>query len=216
VNPEGVYEKYVFSMTDSFKPFITFSQFFINEVDDGSDTSLLAYQTGYNWSIAKSQWTMAATLYDFKNLKPFFDDADRDFEDFRGNSGENGFNILNITSFWRTTLFGKSFKLYGDYAKNTDSKDNDYAYAFGFIVGKIKNRGDWSVGYKYARIEPDAVYGRFADSSFGGSNRYGNKFSLKYKFHPKMVFAATTWITESVRGPEDDMTDVALDLIFKF
>jgi hypothetical protein len=209
VNPEGVYEKYVFSMTDSFKPFITLSQFFIEEVDDGSDTSLLAYQTGYNWSIAKSQWTLAATLYDFKNLGVKVDDL-------FGNSGEGGFNILNLTSFWKTILFGKSFNLYGDYAKNTDSEDNDYAYAFGFLIGAVKKRGDWSFGYKYARIEPDAVVGVFADSNFGGSNRYGNKFSLKYKFHPNIVFGATAWITESVSGPEDDETDIALDLIFNF
>jgi hypothetical protein len=209
VNPEGVYEKYVFNITDSFKPFFTLSQFFINEVDDGSDTSLLAYQAGYNWDIAKGQWTLAATLYDFKNLEPIFDDL-------TGNTGEGGFNILNLTSFWRTKLFEKSFTLYGDYAKNTDSDDNDYAYAFGFVLGRIKNRGDWSFGYKYARIEPDAVYGRFADSNFGGSNRYGSKFSIRYKFHPLMTFAATAWITESLRGPEDDLTDIALDLIFNF
>ncbi len=210
VNPEGVYEKYVFNLTDSFEPFITLGQFLIDEFDDNSnDPSLFAYQTGYNWNIAKSQWTLAATLYDYSNLEVVLDD------DF-GNSGEGGFKVLNITSFWKTKLFEKSFQLYGDYARNTDSEDNDYAYAFGFSIGKIKKRGDWAFGYKYARIEPDAVVGIFADANFGGANRYGNKFSLKYKFHPKMVFAATTWITESVRGPEDDMTDVALDLIFKF
>jgi hypothetical protein len=197
-------------MTDSFEPFITLAQFLIDEIDDDSnDPTLFAYQAGYNWDIAKSQWTLATTLYDYSNLEVVLDD------DF-GNSGEGGFRVLNITSFWKTTLFGKSFQLYGDYARNTDSEDNDYAYAFGFSIGKIKKRGDWAFGYKYARIEPDAVVGIFADSNFGGANRYGNKFSLKYKFHPKMVFAATTWITDSVRGPEDEMTDVALDLIFKF
>ena len=154
------------------------------------------------------------------SLKDSFFDSFREdykgFDDWFNKKSNIRFKVLNITSFWKTTLFGKSFQLYGDYARNTDSEDNDYAYAFGFSIGKMKKRGYWAVGYKYARIEPDAVVGIFADANFGGANRYGNKFSLKYKFHPKMVFAATTWITESVRGPEDDMTDVALDLIFKF
>ncbi len=47
VNPEGVYEKYVFSMTDSFKPFITLAQFMIEEIDDDSnDPTLFGYQAG--------------------------------------------------------------------------------------------------------------------------------------------------------------------------
>ena len=211
VNPEGVYEKYVFNITDSFKPFITLSQFFIEEENlDSNDASLFGYQAGYTWDIAKSQWILAATLYDFSNLETV------DWDDDYGNSGEGGFKVLNITSFWKTKLCGIPVKLYGDYAKNTDSDDNDYAYALGFSIGKIKKKGDWAFGYKYARIEPDAVVGIFADSNFGGANRRGNKFSLKYKFHPKMEFAATTWITDSVRGPEEKWTDVALDLIFKF
>jgi len=211
VNPEGVYEKYVFSMTDSFKPFITLAQFMIEEIDDDSnDPTLFGYQAGYNWDISKSQWTLAATLYDFSNLENV------DWDDDFGNSGEGGFKILNITSFWKTKLCDIPFKLYGDYARNTDSEDNDYAYALGFSIGKIKKKGDWAFGYKYARIEPDAVVGIFADSNFGGANRRGSKFSLKYKFHPKIDFAATTWITDSVRGDEDKFTDIALDLIFKF
>ena len=211
VNPEGVYEKYVFNITDSFKPFITLSQFFIEEENlDSNDASLFGYQAGYTWDIAKSQWILAATLYDFSNLETV------DWDDDYGNSGEGGFKVLNITSFWKTKLCGIPVKLYGDYAKNTDSEDNDYAYALGFSIGKIKKKGDWAFGYKYARIEPDAVVGIFADSNFGGANRRGNKFSLKYKFHPKIVFAATTWITDSVRGPEEEWTDVALDLIFNF
>lgn len=217
VNPEGVYEKYVFSVTESFKPFITLGQLFIEEenvdsasIDASKDASLFAYQAGYNWDIANSQWTLAATLYDYSNLENV------DWDDDSGNSGEDGFKLVNITSFWKTKLCGIPVKLYGDYVKNTDSEDNDYAYALGFTIGKIKKKGDWSFGYKYARIEPDAVVGIFADSNFGGANRRGSKFSLKYRFHPKIDFAATTWITDSVRGDNDKFTDVALDLIFKF
>jgi hypothetical protein len=211
LNPEGVYEKYVFSMTDSFKPFITLAQFALEVYkEDSNDASLFGYQAGYNWDIAKSRWTLAATLYDYSNVENV------EWDGKSGNTGEGGFKVVNITSFWKTKLCGIPVKLYGDYAKNTDSEDNDYAYALGFSIGKIKKRGDWAFGYKYARIEPDAVVGVFADSNFGGANRRGSKFSLKYKFRPKIVFAATTWITDSVRGPEEEWTDVALDLIFKF
>ncbi len=223
LNPEGVYEKYVFNLTDTFKPFITLAQFVIDENnnnDEGyspesDDAALYGYQTGYTWDLAKSQWTLAATLYDFSNI-----DWDTLTEwkssKNKGNSGEGGFKVFDVTSFWDTKLCGIPVQLYGDYAKNTDSDDNDYAYALGFSIGKIKEKGDWAFGYKYARIEPDAVVGYFADANFGGANRRGSKFSLQYKFHPQIVFAATTWITDSVRGPEDDKTDVALDLIFKF
>ncbi len=213
LNPEGVYEKYVFNITDSFKTFITLGQLMIEEEDsdeNSKDASLFAYQAGYNWDIENSQWTLAATLYDYSNLEEV------GLDDGSGNTGEDGFKLVNVTSFWKTKLFGIPVKLYGDYAKNTDSEDNDYAYALGFSIGKIKKKGDWSFGYKYARIEPDAVVGIFADSNFGGSNRRGSKFSLKYKFHPQIVFAATTWLTDSVRGDNDKYTDVALDLIFKF
>ena len=129
------------------------------------------------------------------------------------------FNLVNITSFWKTKVCGGiPLELYADYIKNISPSNDtsDYAYALGFSLGKVKEKGDWAFSYKYGRIEPDAVVGLFADANFGGSNRRGNMVSLKYQFHKCMQFGATVWNTDSVRGHQDETTDIALDLIYKF
>lgn len=224
VNPEGVYEKYTFSLNDRMKPFVTLGQLFIYENNSTRDASLFAYQAGFDWKIGKGKWTLAAAYYDFTNLEDsqLVEDGKARGNSVKVRDGKEGlacdFNLVNLTTFWSTKLFDRPFKIYGDYVTNISSScdDNNKAWAFGFSLGRTKKKGDWKLACKYARIEPDAVVGVFADANFGHANRQGGKVSLKYQLHPFILFGATAWITDSLRGHEDDITDLALDLILKF
>jgi len=61
-----------------------------------------------------------------------------------------------------------------------------------------------------------ATVGAFNDSNFGFSNRRGSKIWLKYQLLQKVQLGTAFYITDSVHGPEDEITDIVLDLLFKF
>ena len=106
--------------------------------------------------------------------------------------------------------------------------DQDTAYYLGFDLGKAKKKGDWSIGYKYARIERDAVIGSMNDQDFYGANRKGHKVKFKYMVLDRLRFDAayfytdpvTDWDTSDVtfsKNREREHEDrVQTDLIFNF
>jgi len=224
VNPEGAYERYRFNSGKNFRPFITLGQMLIYEDDRTRDASLFAYQAGFDWDINNNKWTLALTYYDYMNL-----------EDSRlireghanGNTVKNrpngaglasDFNLVNITTFFETKIRSLPITFFGDYVKNISSScdDDSYGYSVGFDIGKMKHKGDWSIGYKYGRIEPDAVVGAFNDADFGHSNTRGSRFALRYKLFRNVVFEGRMFVTDSVSGPDDQVTEFIGDLNFNF
>jgi hypothetical protein len=224
LNQEGAYEHYQFKLTPNFQPFITLSQMAIYENNFERDASLMAYQIGYDWNLGKTKWTVAATYYDYINLEDsqLVQDGLAHGNTTKTRGSEEGlasdFDLVNVTSFWKTQLFGLPLTVFSDFVRNIASTNdsNDYGYAFGGTLGMTKNRGDWTFGYKYARIEPDATVGAFNDANFGFSNRRGSKIWLKYQLLQKVQLATAVYITDSVHGPEDEITDIVLDLLLKF
>jgi len=197
----------------------------IYEDDRTRDASLFAYQTGFDWDFDNNKWTLALTYYDYMNLE----DSRLIREDSLANgntvkSRPNGmglacdFNLVNITTFWETKIRSLPVVFFGDYVKNISSScdDDSYGYSFGFDIGRMKHKGDWSIGYKYGRIEPDAVVGAFNDADFGHSNTRGSRFALRYKLFKNVVFEGRVFVTDSVSGAEDQLTEFIADLNFNF
>jgi hypothetical protein len=194
VNPEGIYERYQCNRWGVFRPFIHLGQMAVNEEDlESDDAALYINQVGFDWEIGQVKWTLAGSYYDWANLhnSEFLHKAE--YKTGGGNTFRldgNGilqylydYNLLEGISFIKFRLGTQPVNLIFDYIVNTaDNVQNDQDTAFfaGFKLGEEKEKGDWSLFYKYARIETDAVIGSMNDQDFYGANRKGHKVMLGY------------------------------------
>jgi hypothetical protein len=194
VNPEGIYERYQCNSWGAFQPFIHLGQMAVNEEDlQSDDAALYINQLGFDWEIGQVKWTLAGSYYDWANLhnSEFLHKAE-----YKGGGGNTfrldgdgvlqylyDYNLMEGISFIKFKLSTQPIKLIFDYIVNTADyvqSDHDTAFFAGFKVGEEKEKGDWSLSYKYARIETDAVIGSMNDQDFYGSNRKGHKVTFGY------------------------------------
>jgi uncharacterized protein YoxC len=241
VNPEGFYERYQHQGWKNFKPFVHLGQMVVNEVkNETDDAALFIYQAGFDWNIGKVNWTLAGSYYDWANLENSKYLHEANYKDGGGNTFMLDGSTLQYAydyNLWEGITFVK-FKLGEiptmltfDYIVNTADNvpgDQDTAYYIGFDLGKAKKKGDWSIGYKYARIERDAVIGSMNDQDFYGANRKGHKVKFGYMVLDRLRFDAayfytdpvTNWDTSEVtfsKNKEREHEDrVQTDLIFNF
>ncbi|MBW1799030.1 MAG: putative porin [Deltaproteobacteria bacterium] len=111
------------------------------------------------------------------------------------------YNLWEGISFVSFKLGPVPTKLMFDYIVNTADhvpSDQDTAYFAGFKLGKEKKKGDWSLFYKYARIERDAVVGSMNDQDFYGANRKGHKIAFRYMLLDRFRFGAAYFYTNPV------------------
>ncbi|MFO7553884.1 MAG: putative porin [Desulfobacterales bacterium] len=241
VNPEGFYEYYQYPGLANFKPFVQLGQMVVNEVkDETDDAALFIYQAGFDWNIGKVKWTLAGSYYDWANLEnsKFLHEAE--YARGGGNSfifdGETlqyafDYNLWEGISLVNFKLAEIPTTLIFDYIVNTADNvpsDQDTAYYLGFELGKAKKKGDWSIGYKYARIERDALIGSMNDQDFYGANRKGHKAKFKYMVLDRLRFDVAYFYTDPVtdwdpsdvtfsKNQEREHEDrVQTDLIFNF
>ncbi len=242
VNPEGFYEYYQYPGWADFKPFVQLGQMVVNEVkNETDDAALFIYQAGFDWNIGKVNWVLAGSYYDWANLENSKYLHEANYKTGGGNSfilDANGnlqyaydYNLWEGISHVTFKLGEIPTTLILDYIVNTADNvpgDQDTAYYLGFDLGKAKKKGDWSIGYKYARIERDAVIGSMNDQDFYGANRKGHKVKFKYMVLDRLRFDAayfytdpvTDWDTSDVtfsKNKEREHEDrVQTDLIFNF
>ena len=241
VNPEGFYERYQHQGWKNFKPFVHLGQMVVNEVkNETDDAALFIYQAGFDWNIGKVNWTLAGSYYDWANLENSKYLHEANYKDGGGNTFMLDGSTLQYAydyNLWEGITFVK-FKLGEiptmltfDYIVNTADNvpgDQDTAYYIGFELGKAKKKGDWSIGYKYARIERDAVIGSMNDQDFYGANRKGHKVKFGYMVLDRLRFDAAYFYTDPVtdwnpsdvtfsKNKEREHEDrVQTDLIFNF
>jgi hypothetical protein len=242
VNPEGAYEYYQYPGWDNFKPFVHLGQMAVNEVaDQTNDAALFIYQAGFEWDIGKIKWILAGSYYDWANLENSKYLHEANYKTGGGNTfilDANGnlqyayaYNLWEGISFVKFKLGKVPTTLIFDYIVNTADdvpSDQDTAYYIGFDLGESKKKGDWSIGYKYARIERDAVIGSMNDQDFYGANRKGHKVKFNYMILDKLRFDAayfytdpvTDWnpsdVTFSKNKQREHEDRVQTDLIFNF
>jgi len=223
VNPEGIYERYQYKGLKTFQPFVHLGQMVVNEVKDETDDAFLyVNQLGFDWKIGPVKWTLAGSYYDWSNLHntKFLHNAD--YKKGGGNtfvydsSGElqyaYDYNLWEAITFINFKWGTVPTKLIFDYIVNTADdvpSSQDTAYYAGFKLGKEKKKGDWSLLYKYARIEKDAVIGSMNDQDFYGANRKGHKVMFRYMVLDRLRFGTAYFYTDPVK--DWDTSSVTFD-----
>jgi hypothetical protein len=111
------------------------------------------------------------------------------------------YNLFEVIAFFTIKTLPMPLKFTFDYVYNADSNvpnNQDTAYYLGADYGKLKTKYDWIVGYKYAKIEKDALLGSMADMDFYGANRKGHKFYFYYKPVDRLRVGGAYFITKPV------------------
>lgn len=211
VNPEGVYEYYRYERSKIFQPFIYLSQMVVNENNRTPDAMLYLNQAGFTWNVGPVKWDLAGSYYSWSNLS-----GTKWMDDGAYNTGGGNSFVTdpagNITYAYDYKLWEAyseiGFKLgpypvsvYLDYIYNAADdvpSDENKAYNFSFKIGNEGKKGDYSLFYKYAYIEQNAVLGCLNDQDFYGANRKGHKVALQYWPFSNMLLRAAFFYTDPV------------------
>ncbi len=127
---------------------------------------------------------------------------------------------LGFDLFHNVTDYGQS----GSDAFAIQNDGEDTGIVLSAALGSLKERGDWLIGYYYARIETLAVNASFAQDDwlrFGSgtqtasSNFSGYEIRLGYAFHEKINLLGRFYDVESLTSPEDGRR-ARLDLNVKY
>jgi hypothetical protein len=243
VNPEGAYETYKYAGWDGFQPFIYLGQMVVNENSRTPDAMLYLSQAGFEWRLGPVQWMLAGSYYSWSNLagtkwmgtgqynsgggNTFI--ADSDGTDVRY---KYDYKLWEAISYVKFDLGPYPVALDFDYVRNAAQgvpSDEDSAYYASFKIGRDKKKGDYSLFYKYAYIEQNAVVGAMNDQDFYGANRKGHKVAIHYWPFENTLVRACFFYTDPVstwqktgnplwNGDRYKMHEdrLQMDFIFKF
>ncbi|MFA6133013.1 MAG: putative porin [Phycisphaerae bacterium] len=230
VNPEGFWAEYTLPKMGPVTPFVGSGYFLLRESADVYDATMAIYQAGVKTAITKDvKYTFAANLQDFDH----YDDSGASAN---GNDSPltkvPGFQVINLSNNLELPVAGKPLAFMGDWAHNCGATDssNDYddqrnAFATGVKWGQNKKKGDWSLKYRYAVVQANALPGQFVDSDFGFANRKGHVIGGEYNLMDNLTIGVNVFLTQPVfsptttsgSSPYEDMTATVLaDLVWKF
>ncbi len=194
VNPEGVYETYRYMGSDVFQPFIYLGQMVLNENNRTPDAMLYLQQAGFDWRVGPVKWLMAGSYYSWSNLDGTAWISSGEYNNGGGNSFvtnpttgdiqfEYGYKLWEAISRIRFNAGPYPAEIYLDYIYNAADgvpSDENKAYNFSIKIGNEWKKGAYSLFYKYAYIEQNAVLGCLNDQDFYGANRKGHKVAIHF------------------------------------
>ena len=212
VNPEGVYEYFRYKGSKIFQPFIYLSQMVVNENNRTPDAMLYLNQAGFDWNIGPVKWVLAGSYYSWSNLNGTKWMHDGSYNKGGGNSFvtdpatgnidfEYGYKLWEAISEIGFKLGPYPVKVFLDYiynAANGVPDGENKAYNFSFKIGNEAKKGAYSLYYKYAYIEQNAVLGCLNDQDFYGANRKGHKVALHYWPFSNTLLRAVFFYTDPV------------------
>jgi hypothetical protein len=95
------------------------------------------------------------------------------------------YDVLMASAEMGTTLAGRPFSVWVDYAQNmADDVQDDTAWAIGTTYGKASNAKTWEVGLLYQDMEKDALFAQWIDSDFADGISDAEGFVLKAGYAP--------------------------------
>jgi hypothetical protein len=209
LNPEGFYQSL---RLDAF--FAHAGQMVVEEQSLKHDAHLLALQLG---SQPKgTPLTACASYYHYTHL----DEANLPSA---GNTFyATEFRIVDLILSWKGKLAGKSLTTTLHALRNLAEEPPagvqkyDTGWAAFFSWGKAAKKGDWSLYYKYAHLEPNAVVGAFTDSDFGFADKKGHHLKLSWASHDFLNFSLHLFQVDSFLDARGEFTRVMLDGEIRF
>jgi hypothetical protein len=190
VNPEG--------LAASFTRGDFFASTFYNILEERSaagESTMTGGQVGWKPMVGSGRLTLGASYFDMHSVQfraPAFSAANgnttRNTGCFGGGTGclANDYNLLELFAEWTLpAVAGKPLSIYADYVKNDAASNGlDTAYSTGVLWGKASDPHTWEIGYFYADVEKDALYGEYIDSDWGAGNTdaKGHVFKFAYAF----------------------------------
>lgn len=239
VNPEGFWAQYQPTTTGAIHPFAGAGYFIVNESAAGDDSTMYLAQLGTTVDLSKTvKYTLAGSYQEWTG----YDALQKNLSGNkawapRGNdspvSNIPGLRIVYLSNQLDFPLFGHNMNLFADVAHNCGGDDTTHpqyddqnnAYATGVKYGQNKKKGDWSVKYRYAWIEANALPGNFIDSDFGFANRQGHVVGGEYNLLDNVTVGANVFLTQPIFSPtttsgssvyENLTVTVLFDVIWKF
>jgi hypothetical protein len=232
VNPEGFWAEYKAPKMGPFEPFVGAGYFIVNESAADEDSTMYIVQAGVRAEIAKDvKYTFAANYQEWTH---FYASGATP----RGNdsplSNVPGFGVINLTNNVEVaSVLGRPLSFMADFAHNCGEADEararyegqNNAFAAGIKYGQNKKMGDWSVKYRYAVVEANALPGHFVDSDFGFANRKGHVIGAEYNVRDSLTVGVQFFLTQPIFSPtttsgstalEDLTATILADMVWKF
>jgi hypothetical protein len=204
VNPEGLAVNYAHG--DFFAS--TFYNI-LEERSAGGESSMGGVQLGWKPMIGPGRLTLAAGYFDansVQNRAPVYVGANgnttKNTGCFAGTGClANDYDLMEaIVQYDFTAVAGRPLQLYVDYVKNDKAINNmDTAYSAGILYGKASDPRTWEIGYYYAKMEKDALYGEYIDSDWGGgtTDAKGSTLKFGYAFAKGWTFNGTYFLNKT-------------------
>ena len=185
----------------------------IDERGGDDDTSVWGGEVGY----AGDVFYASLGYQDFEDIEGFNPCYQGNCN---GNTVDANGNLVfdyNVTRLRAGAKFA-GFNLFGSWARNGDAEE-DTAYSYGAVYGKVDDPGTWSVAAAYHDVEKDALYGGMIDATFAGGRSANDGYSIKGTYA-----LARNWVgsfiwfdtTTDKLGNPHDYNRYQLDLLWKF
>lgn len=217
--------------------FATGGAYGVKLVQDDDTAMLYMGQVGYKGKFSeKGQFTLA-TGYQAYDNKLFDDAAAADFGLGSIDPNAYGLSIGDIygdVSFpagpAKMKLYGQTWKNFGADGQIGQSQagssftetpgDND----LGWVLGAEAKINDFKLGYSYAMVEADSLFGYLSDAAFGGmlsrTNKKGHKVQLGYSLTKNwstvLTFHNYERVVDYASAKEDQVNLYWFDVNYKF
>ena len=218
LNPEGASVQYKNNGWQA-----TAFAFSIDERKADKDALLTGAQVLKNFAMGNNNMNASVGYYNYMELQgstPFIDGKPRGNTLDANGKLANDFDLFEGSIEFNTKLANLPFNVFATYVENMEADSQNQAYALGFNMGKVKNKGSWSLGYSYMDVEADAVYALFNDSDFAGGETDSKGHILKagYGLNKNMSFGLAYIASEQdqSKAQQTDYDRLQLDLKFKF
>lgn len=161
--------------------------FWLQTRGDAGDSRQNGLQVGFGSDRAAPASVIVSAAYtDFISVRgerPFLDgvNAYGNSVDATGAFAQD-FNIGELASELTLQGYPGSLTFFTHLARNTAASQDDTAYSVGLSVQGARFKS-WHLGYQYARIEKDALFGQLMDGDFGGgsTDTRGHAFRIGYR-----------------------------------